>query len=231
MRCSLYQKRKHAKALLAALFDALAALRATPEGHAFADLLLRLPAAPLDDDARAALAALVATVEPDVARRVASGSNASSSSDRSTPPPLPLPLPPPPPPPSQPPPPVVVIAVPVAPDEPFALLPTSSLLANAELLVAMRLRRDGLDASERAALLTGLDDGLSVLQAGGADARSTLLASNVLVALATAAGAQLWACVAEAAEGQPQSVEAMATAIERCCSTMAGALFASQILS
>ena len=82
-----------------------------------------------------------------------------------------------------------------------------------------------------AALLTGLDDGLSVLQAGGAAARSALLTSNVLVALATPSGAQLWACVTEAAEGQPTSVEAMATAIERCCSTMAGALFASQLLT
>jgi len=217
---------QNAKGLLAALFDALAALRQTTDGHAFAELLLRLPAAPLDDHAQAAIAAIVATVEPDVTRRVTTGSNASSSSsDRSTPPPLPLP------PPLPAPPPIVVPAVPVTLEEPFALLHTASLLANAEALVAMRLRHDGLDASERAALLTGLDDGLSVLQAGGAEARSTLLASNILVALATPAGAQLWACTAEAAEGQPQSVESMATAIERCCSTMAGALFASQLLS
>ena len=221
---------QNAKALIAALFDALADLRATPDGHAFADLLLRLPAAPLDDDARSAIAAAVAAVEPDLARRVASGSNASSSSDRSTPPPVPLPLPPPLQPPSQPPQPIVVPAAPVAPDEPFALLPTASLVANAETLVAMRLRHDGLDAVERAVLLTGLNDGLSVLQAGGADARSALLASNVLVALAVPAGALLWACVAEAAEGQPASVATMAAAIERCCSTMAGALFASQLL-
>ena len=59
----------------------------------------------------------------------------------------------------------------------------------------MRLPHDGLDAVDRAALLTGLDDGLSVLQAGGADARSALLTSNVLVALAAPAGALLWACV------------------------------------
>jgi hypothetical protein len=124
-----------------------------------------------------------------------------------------------------------VPAVPIAPDEPFALLPTASLIANAEMLVAMRLRHDGLDAVERAVLLTGLDDGLSVLQAGGADARSALLTSNVLVALAVPAGALLWACVTEAAEGQPASVATMAAAIERCCSTMAGALFASQLLS
>lgn len=221
---------QNAKALIAALFDALAALRQTTEGYAFAQLLLRLPVAPLDDDAQAALSAAIAVVEPDLTRRVTSGSNASSSSDRSTPPPLPLPLPPPPPPP-QPPLPVVVPAVPVAPDEPFALLPTASLIANAEMLVAMCLRHDGLDAVERAVLLTGLDDGLSVLQAGGADARSALLTSNVLVALAVPAGALLWACVAEAAEGQPASVATMAAAIERCCSTMAGALFASQLLS
>ena len=112
------------------------------------------------------------------------------------------------------------------------MLPTASLLANAEALVATRLDRpDGLDATERAALLTGLDDGLSVLQAGGAHARSTLLGSNVLVALASPSGAQLWACIAEAADGQPTTVGAMALAIERCCSTMAGVLFASSLLS
>ena len=127
----------------------------------------------------------------------------------------------------------MVLAVPVAPsDEPFALLPTASLLANAEVLVATRLGRlDGLDATERAALLTGLDDGLSVLQAGGAHARAQLLATNVLIALATPSGAQLWACIAEATDGQPTTVGAMALAIERCCSTMAGALFASSLLS
>ena len=121
---------------------------------------------------------------------------------------------------------------PVASAEPFALMPTASLLDNAAALVAMRLgRHDGLDATERAALLRGLDDGLSVLQAGGAHARSTLLATNVLVALATPSGAQLWACIAEAADAQPTIVGAMASAIERCCSTMAGALFASSLLT
>ena len=69
-------------------------------------------------------------------------------------------------------------------------------------------------------------------KAGGAQARSTLLGSNVLVALAAPSGAQLWACIAEATDGQqPTSVGAMALAIERCCSTMAGALFASSLLS
>ena len=112
------------------------------------------------------------------------------------------------------------------------MLPTASLLANAEALVATRLDRpDGLDATERAELLGGLDDGLSVLQAGGAHARSTLLAANVLVALATPSGAQLWACVTEATDGQPTTAGAMASAIERCCTTMAGALFASSLLS
>jgi hypothetical protein len=76
-----------------------------------------------------------------------------------------------------------------------------------------------------------VDDGLSVLQAGGGDARATLLASNVLVALATPSGAQLWACVTEATDGQPTTAGAMASAIERCCTTMAGALFASSLLS
>ena len=112
-------------------------------------------------------------------------------------------------------------------------MPTASLLDNAAALVAMRLGRDdGLDATERAALLRGLDDGLSVLQAGGAHARSTLLGSNVLVALTAPSGAQLWACIAEATDGQqPTTAGAMALAIERCCSTMAGALFASSLLS
>ena len=55
-----------------------------------------------------------------------------------------------------------------------------------------------------------LDDGLSVLQAGGARARSTLLATNVLVELASPSGAQLWACIAEAFDGQLTSALAVA---------------------
>jgi hypothetical protein len=236
-----------AKSVLGALFDSLAAARAAAHGHALAELLLRLPAAPLDHEAQQAIGALVANLEPDMIRRLTAGSDAaSSSSGRSTPPPilpLPMPQPPPPPPavppappallPPPPPPPILVPAVPVAPSEPFALMPTASLLDNAAALVAMRLGRDdGLDATERAALLRGLDDGLSVLQAGGGEARSTLLGSNVLVALTAPSGAQLWACITEASDGQQLTTAgAMALAIERCCSTMAGALFASSLLS
>ena len=102
-----------AKSVLGALFDSLAAARAAAHGHALAELLLRLPAAPLDHEAQQAIGALVANLEPDMIRRLTAGSDAaSSSSGRSTPPPiLPLPMPQPPPPP------------PAVPPAPPALLP------------------------------------------------------------------------------------------------------------
>ena len=82
-----------------------------------------------------------------------------------------------------------------------------------------------------APLVRAVANRVDVLQAGGADARSTLLTSNVLLALANPAGAHLWACITEAAEGQPTSVQSMATAIERAASTMAGLLFASELFT
>ena len=85
-----------------------------------------------------------------------------------------------------------------------------------------------LGAGESAALRQALDEGLSVLQAGGSDARQQLLAADATVALASPGAAQLWACCLEACEeGEVASVEALATAITSGCAAVAGLLFAN----
>ena len=120
------------------------------------------------------------------------------------------------------------VAVPIEEPPPFALDAHRSLLANAEALVAARLRRT-LEPPEREALVSALGEGLSVLQAGGADARRQLLASHALLALANPGGAQLWACVLEAAEAEVTSVRELASAVVVACAAMAGVLFASSL--
>jgi hypothetical protein len=97
-----------------------------------------------------------------------------------------------------------------------------------ERLAELRLRR-GLEPAERAALGAALEEGLSILQAGNTEARRALLADCILAALAHSGAAQLWASALEAAEGELESVEALATAITSGCASIAGVLFASAL--
>ena len=135
-----------------------------------------------------------------------SGAPSSSSSAASTPPPL-LPLPP-------------------APR--FAIATTLSLHANLHRLVEHRLRRP-LTAPEEAAITAALDEGLSMLQSGGAAARQQLLATNVLLALASQGASWLWSAALESIEeqGQSPSVATVAAAIMESCNSVAAMLFAS----
>ena len=247
---------QRAKRLLSVFLDALAASRVVTVGYTIGELLLQKPAAPLDAPAQAQIASLVALVECETSRRLSGGSSRSSSSSaRSSPPPavpaVPavVPLPgeggegggasaaegsssgggsggggsggP------------SGSGGPGGPasghgahQPPFALDADASLAANVERLAGRRLRR-ALEPAERAAIGAALEEGLSILQAGDAEARRALLSSCILGALVHPGAAQLWASALEAAEGELESVEALAAAITSDCASIAGVLFAS----
>ena len=80
-------------------------------------------------------------------------------------------------------------------------------------------------------MANALDEGLSVLQAGGEAARQQLMGANVLIALTSQGGAWLWAATLEATEQPAASIGALATAIVEGCSAMAATLFASAAMS
>jgi hypothetical protein len=210
----------HAKALLVSLRESLAAARQTETGARVAELMLRQPPAPLDAQAQAAVNALATAVEAAMRAKLggsssssngggSTGAGSSSASGRSTPPSLP-PLP--------------LAAVP----PPFAIDPNASLAASVRRLVEARLRRP-LQPAEGDRLGAAIDEGLSVLQAGGAEARQRLLATPMLAALVTPGAAQLWASALEATEGDVTSAAAVASALINACSAIAAVLFAAAI--
>ena len=224
----------NAKALLTALYDALATVRASATGYQFAQRLLQQPQ--YTAEANAELAAVVAAVETEM-RRMLGGergegggtygrsgdpgggsssarSTRSTVSDRSTSPP----------PPDLPPIPVMVTAVPVL----EAVDPGASMSANARRLLEGRIGRR-LSASEASRLDEALLEALSLLQTGGADARQRLGAQPMGGALVIPGMAQLWAATVEAAEGEVGSVAAFGQAIVDHASAVAGVLFASAL--
>ena len=83
-----------------------------------------------------------------------------------------------------------------------------------------------LSSAEAATLVSAFEEGLSVLQMGGAVARRQLLSSMVLVALVNQGAAWRWASVREATERPATSVAALASSIVESCSTTAAMLFA-----
>jgi hypothetical protein len=205
-----------AKALLAALLDSISAAATTPLGVGVASVLAS--SGPPAVDAQSAAAALAASIEAGMlARLVESGGASSSASGRSTPPAPPLPMPPPPP-----------LPIPLPAQQAFAIDAGQSMAANATRLVEARLQRP-LAQSEGDELERALEEGLSVLQAGGAEARRSLLRSSVLVALTKPPAAQLWAAVLEASERDVPSLAALAAAIVDACSNLTAMLFASAL--
>ena len=119
----------------------------------------------------------------------------------------------------------MAVAVPI----PEAIEPTLTLSANTRRLLEARLSRRLLEA-EAQRLDEALGEALSVLQAGGAEARQQLLTSlDMATALLEPGAAMLWACVTETAttEASASSVAAFTAALEGAASTVAGALFAS----
>ena len=140
------------------------------------------------------------------------GASSSSASGRSTPPP-PQPAP---------------VELPVVLATPFAVDASASLGTNVQRLVSSSLNRP-LDATEAAAIDAAIEEALSLLQAGGADQRRALVATNVLVALTSAPAAQLWACAVDAAENAATSFDAFATAMIDGCSAVAAVLFTTAL--
>ena len=202
-----------AKALLAALLESLGRVQTTSDGTTVATLLLQLPSPPLDAVAQAAVSTLVSAVEAETMRRLSGeGASSSGASGRSTPPP-PQPAP---------------VELPVVLATPFAVDASASLGTNVQRLISSSLNRQ-LDATEAAAIDAAIEEALSLLQAGGADQRRALVATNVLVALTSAPAAQLWACAVDASENAATSVDAFATAMIDGCSAVAAVLFTTAL--
>ena len=228
-----------ARALVAALLDGLTEARTAEVGYRVALLLQRVPPLPLDAAASAEIAALCASVEAFMAARLAaaaasassaaasasSAASSASGSSASDPP--------------QPPPGAPVAPLPMPEDQrpaaaasapPFAIDAAASFGANLQRLLAHRLRRS-LTPPEAAAVPIAASEGLSILQAGDAQARERLLATPMGTALSTPGAAQLWASAVEAVtESQVDSVEALLAAVVSSCSNVAGAVFAAAIL-
>jgi hypothetical protein len=83
-----------------------------------------------------------------------------------------------------------------------------------------------LSPEEAAEVTAALDEGLSILQAGGAVARQQLLGMNLTDALATQGGAWLWAVTLEATASNAPVVATLTAAIVDGSSAVAVMLFA-----
>ena len=102
------------------------------------------------------------------------------------------------------------------------------LQSNARRLVQARLGRP-MTQPEIQALDAGLVEALGVLRVGTNEEHRAALQSVALTQLSTPAGAQLWACLLEAAVRGVQSVEEYATAVTGAASAIASAHFASSL--
>ena len=209
----------HAKAdvLVGALLESVSAVRLTELGIRLGAVLLKSPAPALVASVQADVDSFVEAVEEQLRRRVGGstgGSGAGASSSSLSPPSsvvdLPMPVP-------------VAVAA-----EPFAINPTASLMQNVERLVRAKL--GPLDSTQRSALADALDTSLSVLQAGDAVVRLSLLNAPVLQALANASAALLWASCVEASEadGGYADVAAFGKAVTKLGSAVSAAIFAEQ---
>lgn len=206
---------QNAKALVRSMLDSLTAALLDPEGTIVPRLLIRIPFAPLDAEAQAAIDVLMARVEADLTERLVSGGRGGSSSSGSSS------MPPPPPPPR------------VASSQPaFSVDVGASLAQNAVRVVQVRLGRS-LSAVESATILNALAEALSVLTTSDETARQAKLSESFPIALASPSSAQLWASVLEALQAVSGGGEAgsevarVADAINEAVSTVVGAQMAS----
>ena len=230
-----------AKALVRVMLDSLAASLVVAEGSLLHRMLLQLPFVPLDEQAQAAVAKLIAVVESEMISRLqrGGGADASSSSSSSTwsaqppqPPALPMPFAPQPQPQLLPPAPQPQLLPPAPPAPPPALPPlldvSMSLQSNARRLVQARLGR-AMTQPETETLDAALVEGLGVLRVATDEDHRTALQSVALIALSTPAGAHLWACLLDEAERTFQSVAAYAAAVVSAASAIASAQFAAAL--
>jgi hypothetical protein len=199
-----------AKELVAALLDALANARLTQLGYEVGAALIARGASSSSEGGSSApdVAHLIASVEADMTALLQVPSTPSSA----------CPTPPPPPSLSQ-----------VAATLFFAINPNQPIVDNFQRLVEVRLRRP-LSSDNVTTLANALDEGLSLLQSGGAEERRQLLgAVSFTTAMATSGTAQLWACCMEVAERPVTDVAAVAQAVVAACSAVAAMLFSAAI--
>ena len=233
-----------AKALVRVMLDSLAASLVVAEGSLLHRMLLQLPFVPLDEQAQAAVAKLIAVVESEMSSRLQRGGGADASSSSSStwsaqppqppqPPALPMPFAPQPQPQLLPPAPQPQLLPPAPPAPPPALPPlldvSMSLQSNARRLVQARLGR-AMTQPETETLDAALVEALGVLRVATDEEHRTALQSVALIALSTPAGAQLWACLLEEATARGvQIVAEYASAVVAAASAIAGAQFASAL--
>jgi hypothetical protein len=233
-----------AKALVRVMLDSLAASLVVAEGSLLHRMLLQLPFVPLDEQAQAAVAKLIAVVESEMISRLqrGGGADASSSSSSSTwsaqppqppqPPALPMPFAPQPQPQLLPPAPQPQLLPPAPPAPPPALPPlldvSMSLQSNARRLVQARLGR-AMTQPETETLDAALVEALGVLRVGTDEDHRTALQLVALTSLSTPAGAHLWACLLDEAERTFQSVAAYAAAVVSAASAVASAQLAAAL--
>ena len=223
-----------AKALVRVMLDSLAASLVVAEGSLLRRMLLQLPFVPLDEQAQAAVAKLIAVVESEMSSRLQRGGGADASSSSSStwsaqppqPPALPMPFAPQPQPQLLPPAPP---APPPAPPAPPPLLDVSmSLQSNARRLVQARLGR-AMTQPETETLDAALVEALGVLRVATDEDHRAALQLVALTSLSTPAGAHLWACLLDEAEHTFQSVAAYAAAVVSAASAIASAQFAAAL--
>ena len=232
-----------AKALVRVMLDSLAASLVVAEGSLLHRMLLQLPFVPLDEQAQAAVAKLIAVVESEMSSRLQRGGGADASSSSSStwsaqppqppqPPALPMPFAPQPQPQLLPPAPQPQLLPPAPPAPPPALPPlldvSMSLQSNARRLVQARLGR-AMTQPETGTLDAALVEALGVLRVGTDEDHRTALQLVALTSLSTPAGAHLWACLLDEAERTFQSVAAYAAAVVSAASAVASAQLAAAL--
>ena len=230
-----------AKALVRVMLDSIAASLVVAEGSLLHRMLLQLPFVPLDEQAQAAVAKLIAVVESEMSSRLQRGGGADASSSSSStwsaqppqPPALPMPFAPQPQPQLLTPAPQPQLLPPAPPAPPPALPPlldvSMSLQSNARRLVQAHLGR-AMTQPETETLDAALVEALGVLRVATDEEHRTALQSVALIALSTPAGAQLWACLLEEATARGvQIVAEYASAVVAAASAIAGAQFASAL--
>ena len=232
-----------AKALVRVMLDSLAASLVVAEGSLLHRMLLQLPFVPLDEQAQAAVAKLIAVVESEMISRLQRGGGADASSSSSStwsaqlpqppqPPALPMPFAPQPQPqllPPAPQPQLLPPAPPAPPPAPPPLLDVSmSLQSNARRLVQARLGR-AMTQPETETLDAALVEALGVLRVATDEDHRAALQLVALTSLSTPAGAHLWACLLDEAERTFQSVAAYAAAVVSAASAVASAQLAAAL--
>ena len=212
-----------ARAVYAALLDALAYVRATPAGAAVESLIMSNVTGS-DASPATVISSFVAAVEERATHRlntaprlgiVSYTSSFTSSTTVPTPPPVPSPVPP-----------AAVPSLPLPPPTAFRIEPTTSIASNLMRLIQSYLHQS--DHDDRTTITAAFDEGLSLLAPAATTARrQELLASNVLTALTQPGTAWLWASTLEATSSDRVSrVDDMATSIINSCSATAASLFA-----